>query len=280
MLKPGITLKGAGPGKTVLDGLLVGSVVKMASNSTIDGFQIKNSGNKTVYVYEKLVKKVSEINAGVFVPAGVSNVTVKNSYFDNNYEGLFVNKATNVTVQNNLFVNQRYDGINISEGSNVKVLYNTIDKNKILRGIKVYKTSLLQVKNNLVTSNNGGIYCSSVPSGYVISYNDVWSNKGSGRVASVDYSGCVSGVGSISLDPKYVGVGANVLEKHELQVTSPVLKAGELGARMGWTRPADAPDTNGTGPKIINGVFYTHTDHLGSSSITVSDTGVVKQLAD
>ena len=92
--------------------------------------------------YEKLVKVVSEINAGVFVPAGATNVVVKNSYFDNNYEGIFAIKASNVTVQNNLVTSNNYVFTFPQEKTPIaRVFYNTQKtKDREKRGIYITST--------------------------------------------------------------------------------------------------------------------------------------------
>lgn len=166
VLKPGITLRGEGPAKTIVDGeWCEPAAVLMADNSVLENLQL--TGNPDMG-YLVLMKNVS--------------ATVQNCLF--NYKQIYgqalsIQGAGEQLVQFNTFKPAKYGG-------------------------HIYVNNATpKIRHNIVTGGYTGVYCSNSQPEFA--YNDVWDNKDSNG-AERNYEGCVAGETDISVDPQFTAI--------------------------------------------------------------------------
>ena len=178
VLKSDITLVGAGPGMTIIDG---------------------SKTEPTVSPWGYLVQNFNVITAGK-LGSGVKNVQVKNlsitgsgAYGDN--AAIRIQDSSNVLVENVLFY-RNTDGLRIYGSSPVTVKNVTLVGNR--NGVMSHGTTKVMVKNSIIAQNSAwGLYAT-IGVQLTSAYNAVWGN-------GTNYDGVVSGVGDISLDPRLGG---------------------------------------------------------------------------
>ena len=126
-----LTLIGEDNGTTIIDGSKTGTVVTIeASNVTISGFTIQNSGS----VNED---KKYPIDCGIKVNATstpIQNITIANNIIRNNSVGIYAKCSSSNAVANNAFSNNVgppyywvWEWINESRGTGHRVLKGTVD---------------------------------------------------------------------------------------------------------------------------------------------------------
>jgi len=191
-LKVGVGLIGDGVSSTIVDGGSGFYAMKLTGNgipatNLIQGFTIRKSSDTNYYGIQ------------ISGATGATNVAIKNNIITKSPTAIYCKDSNSLLIENNTIVNNNIAGIEI--GSSM---------------------SSVTIKNNIISSNNGGplvfgIYC---PQGtpVSISYNDVFYTSGA------EYSGCASpGTGDISVDPWYVNPAAG---DYHLKNTSNAIDAG------------------------------------------------------
>lgn len=145
-LKEGVTLKGEGYEKTIIDGgKKDGNVVKGANDSVIEGFTIKNSG--TIGMHG------ATMDASIRIES--ASMGIKNNRIVNNNVGILLFHSPASLISNNIIEMNRNDGIS-SFYSNPHIENNIIHKNGIY-GI-FCSGSKPTVVNNTIVENPTGIY--------------------------------------------------------------------------------------------------------------------------
>ncbi|NQU04734.1 MAG: T9SS type A sorting domain-containing protein [Calditrichaeota bacterium] len=111
------------------------------------------------------------------------------------------------------------DGLEITnrffEGS---ICNNTIVGSQNRAGIRIRYDNNLEVVNNIITDNHGGIWVSTMPFETELRFNDVFNNQNS------NYIDCEAGEGSISVDPRFVNADSG---DFHLQSDSPCIDTGD-----------------------------------------------------
>ncbi len=119
----------------------------------------------SIYGSENTIFRGNEENGQVNINGNISNVTIKNIIFDNVTLYLGNTTSTNIVVENNIFMNAKKVDISINSGlsssyegyyvlltnvKNSKVNSNIFlrDDNSLGRGISVYKTTNIEIKDN------------------------------------------------------------------------------------------------------------------------------------
>ncbi len=215
--KNDLTLKGAGPDLTTIDGGGKKDVVTFRfASGTISGFKITNSGKKRKYY-------------GSGVGASYSTVTIENNIIEDNYKAIAVYNVSNgviignkiinncgfwstldvmesgVTICNNLIAHNLWEGIRC-ELSSPLIINNTIANNGsdgIVLNIPWYHdpNSIQVIYNNIITQNENGIVVygqewlsqaidALIASLLWVCYNNVWNNAEYNYI--YESPGCVS----------------------------------------------------------------------------------------
>jgi len=139
-----------------------------------------------------------------------SSPTITNNTITGNQYGIY-NSSSSPTITNNTITANRHGIANYS--SSPTITNNTVTGNSG-EGIDNRSSSNPTITNNIISSNSSnGIYDDGTGT-HINTYNDVWGN-------GTDYSGVTPGIGSISKDPRFVGVG-----NYHLSSSSPCIDAG------------------------------------------------------
>jgi parallel beta-helix repeat protein len=188
LLKAGVVVRGAGEGRSVIDGQNdPGDVVRAIGNAIgpdtkLEGFTItgaRNSGGMPG-------------GGGVFCNSG-ARPEVANCRIQGNDCGIALWNGSTACIHNCVVADNIYDGI--STGSGATIVNNTIHRNRI--GFYDYSGYGPVFMNNIVTRNSlYGVYGPSGGSPPQLTYNDVWGN-------ATNYQQATPGTGSISRDPLY-----------------------------------------------------------------------------
>ena len=224
-LKEGITLKGEGYEKTIIDGgKKDGNVVIGANDTVIEGFTIRNSGymdsgikidNVSMAV---LNNKIVNNNAGILLFHGKVSLIANNVIEENKKFGIYMLYSTPF-VENNILYDNKVYGI-FCTASKPMIAYNTIVGNPT--GIYTEVTSSI-VKNNILDDSNViGFQIVESPRDQkgvepYLSYNIYWNN-GHNR------SNTEKGEGEIEKDPMLVNVSKR---DFRLKSGSPAINAGD-----------------------------------------------------
>lgn len=192
VISKSITLIGENRNSVIINGCGAGIVVYCnASNVSICGFTIQNSGNNTWP------------NAGIFIKDTHNNIITGNIIIDNCMGIYCYNEydfSSNHIISENIITNNTDTGIDLSSSYKNEVYENYIEDNKFI-GIRV-GTSTFPSKNiddlknefynniyrNTITKNNYGIFFD------IVIYNNIYKNN----VTNNNYG--------IHLAPPYLGV--------------------------------------------------------------------------
>jgi len=137
-----VSLIGESREKTIIDGNGTGTVITVeASNLTIEGFTIRNSG-----VYEEY---------GVYV-ASQTNVTIQNNSITNSWCGILLCVSSNNSVSGNNIANNE-EGICLDRSSKTIISGNNITANNWV-GIRLFYSSNNGISGNSIKNNEYGIY--------------------------------------------------------------------------------------------------------------------------
>jgi len=140
-----------------------------------------------------------------------SSPTITNNTITGNTQYGIYNSSSSPTITNNTITANRHGIANYS--SSPTITNNTVTGNSG-EGIDNRSSSNPTITNNIISSNSSnGIYDDGTGT-HINTYNDVWGN-------GTDYSGVTPGIGSISKDPRFVGVG-----NYHLSSSSPCIDAG------------------------------------------------------
>lgn len=236
-LKAGVTVMGAGEGRSIIDGGGNAGDVVFASGNNITsttkflGFTVTgaHSGGSMPG------------GAGIFCNSGASPAISSNRVEGNDF-GIVTWNGANAYIHNNIVADNTYTGVSLS--TDASVVNNTIANNNI----GIYDSGGYQpiIMNNIVTGNTTygiGVVNTSVPTD--ITYTDVWNN-------GQNYHYCSPGQGCISINPLYVNEPEG---DYHLQPQSPCIDSGnplpqyddpdgsrnDMGAYGGPEAPADFP---------------------------------------
>ena len=181
LMNKDIFLVGEGAKVTIIDGSgAEDAAIRCVSTTSgqIKGFHIHNGTGAgircedAVMSIERNMISSTSNGDGIKVGAGSSVNIENNVIYENNLDGIAFESLA-VTIVNNTIVSNGGDGISCSSGDGVVI------------------------ENNIIVSNGDyGIYCnpSSNPD---ICYNNLWNNS------TDNYSGCSTGTGDISDDPRF-----------------------------------------------------------------------------
>ena len=232
----GVTLKGAGPGKSILRGH-----VRFfgADGSTVTGFTITSEGapgyspDIGVYVDAEFFKVTNNIVEGFSSGIGVESTEegeISGNLVRNNNVGIELFEASLVFISNNVASNNSHAGIILFAFSNgVDIVHNTVVGNGFASdyeeggaGIVVGPFNHEKVQNNIVVSNRGGM--NSMEEANSKNRNNlIWGNLD-------NYVGDAAvGADDLSLDPMFVAPGN---KDYRLQNGSPAADAGILWAAI------------------------------------------------
>jgi len=213
----GFTIRGGNRG-IELNGFLPGAMTGSISYCRITGNEIG------VYTNAGVEIRYSDISGNAH--SGIYNYHSSASITGNSFglngsggaDAAINNELSNPWVVNNVIGWNNGSGI-YNFQSSPTITNNTIFFNYGGNGIANVTSSNPIVTNNIITSN--GVYgmFADGTSSPVNSYNDVWAN------AWAEYSGTAAGTGSISADPRFVGL----LDAH-LLCSSPAIDHGNNGA--------------------------------------------------
>jgi hypothetical protein len=234
----------------------IGGAVMIWNKATIRNCQFMNNSGA------KHGGAIRWVNSG-------GGVIENNEFRDNSARyggGVNLLYAGNVIVSYNLFVNNASEdqggAIYLGNSSNIRMNNNTIDscisQNGTGGGISYdYCTNDTSINNIIVNCTGYGIWRMG-SSGYMVDYNDCFSNSPS------SYSDIVPGSGSLSAYPQFVG---GTPFSYHLQVMSPCIDAGNPdplyndadGTRNDMGRYSHAViigDANGDGSINISDVVF------------------------
>ena len=179
VMKSDITIVGAGPGMTIIDG---------------------SKTPATVNPFGYLVQNFNVITAGK-LGYGLQNIQIKNlsitgsgAYGDN--AAIRIQDSSNVLVENVLLY-KNTDGLRIYSSSPVTAKNVTMVGSR--NGVMSHGATEVTIKNSIITQNSGwGLYAADTGVQLASAYNDVFGN-------GTNYDKVASVVGDISLDPKLGG---------------------------------------------------------------------------
>jgi parallel beta-helix repeat protein len=210
VLKSGVTLIGAGAGKSIIDGGGNGTVVICKGASVLNGFTIRNSGTRGmsgetmdsgVKIYQAnamiLNNRITSNNTGVILVYASKSQILNNEIFDNNRFGVYI-LYSKPDVTNNRVAKNKVTGI-YSGYSEPKIVNNVITMSDTLIFSEI---SQVTIKNNILTRGDNGVQIaedlgSQQGVSPAISYNIFWSNE-------ANYVNTKAGRGDISVDPMFV----------------------------------------------------------------------------
>jgi len=194
-------------GNTLYGIVNVSSSNPTITNNTITGSQsgIYNSSSSPTITNNTITG--NQLNG---IHNSSSSPTITNNTITGNQYGIY-NSSSSPTITNNTITANRHGIANYS--SSPTITNNTVTGNSG-EGIDNRSSSNPTITNNIISSNSSnGIYDDGTGT-HINTYNDVWGN-------GTDYSGVTPGIGSISKDPRFVGVG-----NYHLSSSSPCIDAG------------------------------------------------------
>jgi len=135
-----VSLVGESRENTIIDGNGTGTVITVvASNLTIKGFTIRNSG---------------ELEYGIYVECQ-TNVTIQNNNIANNDDGIRLNYSSNNTIVGNNIANNYY-GIWLPYSSNNSIVGNNITGNSLC-AVELGFGDHTAIRQNIMTNNGIGV---------------------------------------------------------------------------------------------------------------------------
>ncbi len=207
-LKASVTVRGAGTGRSIIDGGgNPGDVVRAVGNAIgpdtkLEGFTITGAVNGGGMPG----------GGGIFCNSG-AKPDIGNCLVTGNDQGIALWNGSSASIHNCVVTKNTYDGISV--GCYATVVNNTIHANRI--GFYDNSGYGPLFMNNIVTGHSlFGIYGPSGGSPPTLTYNDVWGN-------ATNYQQATPGIGSISRDPMFVDTAA--LDFH-LSPGSPCIDSG------------------------------------------------------
>lgn len=207
-LKSGVIVRGAGEGRSIIDGGGdAGDVVKATGNAItndtkLQGFTITGAANSGGMPG----------GGGIFCNSG-AKPDISNCRIEGNDTGIACWNGSEAYIHNNVITNNVYNGV--STGAGITLVNNTIHNNRI--GFGDHSGYRPVVMNNIITgSSMFGISAPSSGNDPQLSYNDVWGNDS-------NYHQCVPGPGDISADPMYADTGNG---DYTLATGSPCIDSG------------------------------------------------------
>ncbi|MEO0078691.1 MAG: right-handed parallel beta-helix repeat-containing protein, partial [candidate division WOR-3 bacterium] len=213
VLKASVIVRGAGDGRSIIDGQGdAGDVVRAIGNAIgpdtkLEGFTITGAHNSGGMPG----------GGGVFCNSG-ARPDIGNCRIEGNDCGIALWNGSTAYIHNCVVANNTYDGI--STGAGATVVNNTIHGNRI--GFYDYSGYGPVFMNNIVTGSTlFGVYGPSGGTPPQLTYNDVWGN-------ATNYQQATPGVGSISRDPMYRDTASG---DYHLQPGSPCIDSGNPAAQ-------------------------------------------------
>jgi hypothetical protein len=192
-LKAGVVVRGAGEGKSIIDGGGdAGEVVRAIGNSIrndtkLSGFSILGAADGGGIPG----------GSGIFCNSGAAP-EISNCRVESCDAGIALWNGSNAFIHNNVICHNTYYGF--STGSGATFVNNTVHANSI--GVEDYSGYGPVVMNNIITANRTyGVYGPSGGQGPILTYNNAWGN-------ATNYYQATPGVGSDSVDPLYVDTTA------------------------------------------------------------------------
>jgi hypothetical protein len=184
-MKPGVTLRGAGPDKTIVDvrGYAFAGIID-ADNSVIEGLTIINSGSLSWRYVVLLESSLSSIR-NCIVKGGATGIQIG-----------FGQSALNSEIAYNVIEGNSYSGIWLSSGSSISIYNNTIINNNPSGGYGFFGyLGSAFMANNIITKSIVGIFSYNTPSNFL--NNNVYVDVSGGSPAN--YSGIPDQTGIIIL---------------------------------------------------------------------------------
>ncbi|MDH5691122.1 MAG: pectinesterase family protein, partial [Candidatus Bathyarchaeota archaeon] len=157
-----ISLIGEGRDSTIIDGSGIGTVISItaaASNVSLKGFTIKNSG-------------ITPSDSGILVERSNDN-TISHNIIINNYYGISLRARGNM-VSDNVISSNTY-GINLQSSSTDNMISDNVISFNIVYGISIDTSVNNVVLNNSISDNSDGIYFF-YSTGNMVSGNTFFSN--------------------------------------------------------------------------------------------------------
>lgn len=231
-LKAGVTLKGEGYEKTIIDGgKKDGNVIVGANDAVIEGFTITNSGTRGKHgdamdagiriesaAMAVLNNRIVNNNAGILLYHGSVSLIADNIFEDNKTFGIYLVYSSPL-IENNIVYNNSLKGI-FCTYSKPAIINNTIVDNPT--GIFTEITSSV-VKNNIIANAKSiGFQIAESPRDQqdvepYLSYNLFWNN-------GHDLSNTEKGEGDIVKDPMFEDAAK---KDFRLKSSSPAVNAGD-----------------------------------------------------
>lgn len=185
--KEGLTIHGAGPELTTIDGGENGHVVVFnPASGSISGFMITNSGGNPRYSAGVFTSQanvniencvISNNNCGITYSSNSSGIIANNRVANNSGHGIEMMTNSHATMTNNVIAHNSRSGIYCKDSS--PIINNTIVNNGFC-GIQCAPQADQIIANNIICANEFGILvvggeCSAVPQ-VKLSHNNVWGN--------------------------------------------------------------------------------------------------------
>ncbi len=148
VLRPGVTLKGAGAGKTTINFQNAYFGLVDADNAAIEGIDIVNSTTFPSSPIDVLLESASSRIHNCIIRGGYTGIQVG---FDSQYP------AANSQISNNLIINNKKGIFVTQNASNISIVNNTISYNMPNAGISAQDGSTTTLRNNIIAFNGVGV---------------------------------------------------------------------------------------------------------------------------
>ncbi|MCE5249774.1 right-handed parallel beta-helix repeat-containing protein [bacterium] len=195
--------------------------------------------------------------SGVTVTNSPSTVIRRCEIKNGGYDGVTVTASAGCTIENTLLCSNR-KGILLTSSSNSTLIKNNTVINNLDSGISLGSVNGVNIRNNIVVNNGKtywtwGIRCEwGTVQNLSLTYNDIWNNR-------ENYSNCIPGTGSLSVDPLLVDGCADA----HLRSGSPCIDTGDPDDPVG-----DEPSPNGG--RINIGVYGGTVDATTTAQVEVT----------
>ena len=251
-----------GAGGRIAGNVLIGNDGETGGGALIGGppLPLTFSGN--------WLERNTAINGGGLLVSDDASPSIdSNGFFTNTARdtggGIRLSSLSVVTLTNNIIARNvvsatARDGAGVAaSGTPMRLINNTIYENRG-DGVWFDRADHSRIINNIIAHNHAGTIIAGAGSGiemaiafsptvdYLIDYNDVWLNHGSGP-SDGDYTNVEAGMHSMSINPQVLG-GPNIMAMYyHLRPTSPVRATGSLA----W---APANDVDGQPRGVLGSV--------------------------